>query len=164
MATNRDADYEVFLAAPMSALDPSEYGTRRDDALKLIDTLSKKYGVSPIYFAGTAITQASDFTGEPEALRSDLTALRRSRLFVLIYPRKMVTSALVEAGYALALRLPCLLFARDKTDLPYLLNQAEELGSSDLLPPLRILPLGDPTHTAHEVASFRGELDKRAGP
>ena len=74
----------------------------------------------------------------------------------------MVTSALVEAGYALALRLPCLLFVRNKADLPYLLRQAAQSGARDLLPPLRIAALGDPAQTAQEIAAFRDDICKRA--
>ncbi len=71
-----------------------------------------------------------------------MAALRAAHLFVMIYPGKIVTSALVEVGYAMALRLPCLLLVRDRDDLPYLLKQAERAGEAAQLPPIEIQTLG----------------------
>ncbi len=46
-----------------------------------------------------------------------------SRTFALVYPEPIVTSALFEAGYALALKLPSRYFVRDRDDLPYLMKE-----------------------------------------
>ena len=43
--------------------------------------------------------------------------------FVMILPEKMVTSCLVEVGYAIALDIPCLVFVRDRGHLPYVLQE-----------------------------------------
>src|SRR5271166_5837456 len=139
------AGYDLFLAAPMSALDESDYATERAGVLAEVE-------------------HPGGFTGEADALRRDLTALRHARLFVLIYPGKIVTSALVEVGYALALRLPCLLLVRDRSDLPYLLNQAEQTDAGDLLPPMRIELLGEPAQSARQIAAFRDQLHLAAAP
>jgi hypothetical protein len=166
MSSNRTLsrlkNYEVFIAAPMSALDASEYADRRAEVLSVIDCLSRRHGFGSVYYAGASISHPEGFTGKAESLRRDLIALRGAGLFVLLYPAKMVTSALVEVGYALALRLPCLLLVHDKTDLPYLLNQAEQSAASDLIPPLRILSLGDPAQTANQIAAFRDDVGKKA--
>jgi hypothetical protein len=155
----RTCKYELFIAAPMSALGNDEaYAVGRRNILELMERLSTTHGLEPIYYAGAAITDSTAFTGEANALRRDLEALRGSRLFVLIYPSKIVTSALVEVGYALALRLPCLLLVSDKNDLPYLLNQVEASEPSDLLPPLRIRLFRETALAAHEIAVFRQEL------
>lgn len=151
-------DYALFIAAPMSALQPTDYVGGREGVLAVIDELTRVHGFAGVYFAGAAISQATEFTAEDEALRRDITALRHSRLFVLLYPRKLVTSALVEVGFALALGLPCLLLVNDKADLPYLLNQAEEAGGLAGLPPLHIGGLGSPAETAARIAAFRDAL------
>jgi hypothetical protein len=158
----QSVSHDVFIAAPMSALDPSEYAGKRAEVLSVIDRLTNEHGFGNVYFAGAAISRPEAFTGEAESLRRDVTALRGARLFVLLYPRKMVTSALVEVGYALALHLPCLLLVRDKSDLPYLLDQAEQFGAGDLLPPLRIAALKDPAQTARQIAAFRDDIGKGA--
>jgi hypothetical protein len=159
---SRPKSYDVFIAAPMSALDASEYADRRAEVLSVIEGLTSFHGFGSVYYAGARISQPEGFSGNAESLRRDLVALRSARLFVLLYPAKMVTSALVEVGYALALRLPCLLLVHDKADLPYLLNQAEQSGASELIPPLRISTLGDPAQTASQIAAFRDDFGKKA--
>jgi hypothetical protein len=149
-----DPGYALFIAAPMSALQPNEYAGGRDDVLAVIDALAHEHGVSRVYFAGAAIHQVGEFTAEDEALRRDIAALRHSRLFVLLYPQKLVTSALVEVGFALGLGLPCLLLVNDRDDLPYLLHQAEEAGNRAGLPPLQIGRLGSAAETAARIAAF----------
>ncbi|HME20006.1 MAG TPA: hypothetical protein VKI44_01340 [Acetobacteraceae bacterium] len=158
------AGYDLFLAAPMSALDESDYATERAGVLAVVEQLGVLPGFARVYFAGAEIGHPGGFTGEADALRRDLTALRHARLFVLIYPGKIVTSALVEVGYALALRLPCLLLVRDRSDLPYLLNQAEQTDAGDLLPPMRIELLGEPAQSARQIAAFRDQLHLAAAP
>lgn len=154
--------YDAFVAAPMSALPGESYAAGRADVLHILERLSAAHGFGPVYFAGTGITGPEGFTGEAAALRQDLEALRAARLFVLVYPERIVTSALVEVGYALALRLPCLLLVRDPADLPYLLNQAASADAADLLPPLRIGRLGNAAETAARIAAFRDAMREEA--
>jgi len=152
--------YDLFIAAPMNALDEEAYDAGRDFVLELKKSLSTSYGLGRIYFAGTEATGRQAFTQEAAALRRDLEALRSSRLVVLIYPGKVVTSALVEIGYALALGLPCLLLVRDRDDLPYLLRRADQEAGGDLFPPIRTEILGGPDRAARQIALFRDALAK----
>jgi hypothetical protein len=150
--------YDTFIAAPMSSLDDVAYGLAREGVLAIMDKLSGAHGFGSIYFAGAKISGPKAFTGEAEALRRDLQALRDSHFFILVYPGKIVTSALVEVGYALALRLPCILLVNDRADLPYLLKQAETDRAGELLPPLRIVTFRDPEQAAGEIAAFYDEI------
>jgi hypothetical protein len=59
-----------------------------------------------------------------------LQALLESRYFVLLYPKKIVSSVLVEAGWALALGKTSIYFVDERSDLPFLLKQAEQAFSS----------------------------------
>ena len=52
--------YEVFIAAPMSALDPSEYAATAPRVLSIIDPLSNEHGFANVYFARAAISQPED--------------------------------------------------------------------------------------------------------
>jgi hypothetical protein len=160
-AFSQDHSYDLFIAAAMSALNSQDYATGRESILAVMTRLSKSHGFARIYFAGAAIAGSEDFTSASDALRNDLEALRNSKLFVLVYPTKLVTSALVEAGYALALRLPCLFLVRDKTDLPYLLNRAESGDAGDLLPPIKIGTFSSPVESAEQIAAFRNEMVDR---
>jgi hypothetical protein len=150
--------YDAFIAAPMSSLGDAAYTLERGDVLAIMERLRTVHGLGSIYFAGAAISGREAFTNEVDALQEDLRALRDSCSFVLVYLSKIVTSALVEVGYALALRLPCLLLVRDKSDLPYLLNQAERNSASDLLPPLKIEIIHGPEQAAKAISAFYNEI------
>ena len=58
-----------------------------------------------------------------QARADDLVALKQSHRFVLLYPQKLPTSALFEAGYALALDCDSHYFVRDRDDLPFLMRE-----------------------------------------
>lgn len=153
-----NSTYDLFIAAPMSALDTAGYAEGRAEVLALMDRLSAVHGFKRIYFAGAAISGPEAFTAGADALHRDVEGLRSSRLFTLLYPTKIVTSALVEVGYALALQLPCLLLVRDESDLPYLLRQAEKREAGDMLPPVKIAIYREPEHAARTIAEFRDKF------
>jgi hypothetical protein len=157
-STDNRPGYDLFIAAPMSAVDEATYGEGRAGILATIQRLETAHGFGAIYFAGAEIGGSASFTDRGEALRRDFAALRNANLFALIYPAKIVTSALVEVGYALALRLPCLLLVRDKQDLPYLLNEAGDGVAGDTLPLIQIEALRGPEQNARAIAAFRDQL------
>lgn len=135
-----DAGYDLFLSTPMSGLrDEQEYRSHRRFVLDVADVLRRDLGIERIYFAGSEVTSIYDFDAGEDALRSDLEALRESRALCLVYPRRLVSSVLIEVGMALALGKPCLLFVRKREDLPYLLISAEKLAGRDGLPEVRIV-------------------------
>jgi hypothetical protein len=65
---------------------------------------------------------------DPEhiAAKTDLEALTKSRRFVMIYPKEVVSSCLLEAGYALIKGIPFTYIVRSDDDLPYMLRGAVE--------------------------------------
>jgi hypothetical protein len=65
---------------------------------------------------------------DPEAIaaETDLAALIASRNFLMIYPSRLLSSCLLEAGYALVAGTPSVYFVRTDDDLPYLLRGAVE--------------------------------------
>lgn len=67
----------------------------------------------------------SDFDAADISIGSDLDALKESGKFILIYPEKIVSSVLVEAGIALALGKQSFFFGRTE-NFPFLLQQANQ--------------------------------------
>jgi hypothetical protein len=117
--------HDIFLSSPMAALPSTkEYEANRKLILELIDTFRRECGFDKIFYAGRDIGSVSDFDPEGISVKDDLKAIEESRYFVMIYHSKVVTSALVEAGCAVALRKPSLYFVRTEDDLPFLLKQA----------------------------------------
>lgn len=123
MISGPRSDYDVFLSAPMAAYaDDSAYVASRADVAKLFRAFTVECGMR-VYWAGERIEHMSDFDTIDVSVLDDLRALERSRSFVLVYPAKLATSALFEAGYALALKRPSHYFIRHREDLPFLLRE-----------------------------------------
>lgn len=119
--------YDVFLSTPMAAFSTdAEYRGARAEFKKVFDAL-KGCGLS-VYWAAENIEKMSDFDTLDVSVLDDLKALQESARFVLIYPQQIATSALFEAGYALALNRFSHYFVRDRDDLPFLMR---ELGGSN---------------------------------
>jgi hypothetical protein len=117
--------YDVFLSVPMAAFaDDGEYQPFRTEVLKVIHALHDR-GLS-VFCALEAIDSMRDFDTHGISAHDDIDILEHSGCFVMIYPQKLATSALFEAGYALALGRPSLYFVRNEQDLPYLMQRLPE--------------------------------------
>lgn len=117
------AEYDVFLSTPMAGFDnDADYQSARREMLKVFNALEQTCGFN-VFWAAKDIETIHDFDTVDVSAEQDIRALERSRCFILIYPRKLHTSALFEAGYALAKELNCHYFVRERRDLPFLMRE-----------------------------------------
>lgn len=115
--------YDVFLSTPMAAFKTdAEYRSGRAEFKKVFDALKQQCALS-VYWASEKIESIDDFDTLDVSAMDDLVALKQSHRFVLLYPQKLPTSALFEAGYALALDCDSHYFVRDRDDLPFLMRE-----------------------------------------
>lgn len=114
-------DLDIFLSAPMDSLG-AEYEGDRPGMLELLRALRKLPGCGRVYYAGENLPTPDDYDDEGLALRECLHHLRRARFFMMVYPKKVASSAILEAGIALMLGLPGVIFYRKSEDLPFLLR------------------------------------------
>lgn len=138
--------YDIFIAAPMSgSSDSFSYEESRLEILALMKRLRDDHGIARAYYAGETIETAEAFTDQTLALEKDIAAIRACAVFLMLYPERIVSSALVEIGYAMALGKPCIVLARDRADLPFLFGEAETLSGRSGVPPfaVRIYGSGD---------------------
>lgn len=92
--------YDVFLASPMQALDgDAAYNAQRADTLRVKEALRAHSATNTIYDAGEKLT-VGRWDPQDVAAEVDLEALRHSRYFLLLYPERITSSVLFEAGYA----------------------------------------------------------------
>ena len=113
---------KVFLASPISGFNTLEdYSEDRDKMFKLIDILEAKLG--KVFYAGKNIPNNSILDSDSE-IKRDFDAIRECQYFIMFYPDKIVSSVLVEAGYALALKKPSIYFVKNIKNLPFLLQFA----------------------------------------
>lgn len=115
--------FDVFLSAPMAAFaDDAAFQAGRAEFQKVYDVLVGYCGLR-VYWAAKDIHTMADYDTMDVSVQADLAALQSSRSFFLLYPERMVTSALFEAGYALALGRESHYFIRQREDLPFLMRE-----------------------------------------
>jgi|GEM_PF-1818200 len=118
--------HDVFISSPMAGFeDDMKYRQDRQNVLRILDSLRKECKFTSLVYAGRDVRSMEDFDAADLSVKDDFLALEESKYFVLLYPEKMLSSVLFEAGAALALRKPSLYFVRDRDDLPFLMKQAE---------------------------------------
>ncbi len=116
--------YDVFISCPMTSLDEAAYARMRDSIEALTDAIHAKGFIA--YSALRRVTIQGTVDPEAIAAENDLPALMASRNYVMIYPGKILSSCLLEAGYALVAGIPSLYFVKSDDDLPYMLRGAVE--------------------------------------
>jgi nucleoside 2-deoxyribosyltransferase len=123
--------YDLFLASPMAAFgNDEEYQRDRDNVLKIINAFKQEARFESVVYAGTEIKSVKDFDAADLSVNQDFQKLVESKYFVLLYPKKIASSVLVEAGWALALGKPSVYFVDNYDDLPFLLQKASQAFSS----------------------------------
>jgi len=116
--------YDVFISCPMTSIDEPEYGRLKTAVEALCQAITARG-----FHAYCALMRLTDREQpDPEAIAAemDFAALMASRHFVMIYPRRIISSCLLEAGYALVAGIPSVYFVRSDEDLPYTLRGAVE--------------------------------------
>ncbi len=116
--------YDVFISCPMTSLPEDGYARMRETIEALTDAITAKGFTA--YSAVRRITHQGNVDPEAIAAENDLPALTASRNFLMIYPGKILSSCLLEAGYALVAGIPSTYFVKSDDDLPYMLRGAVE--------------------------------------
>ena len=123
---NSEENYDIFISAPMAAFENNhKYEENRIFIIKLKQILKKECNLKSFY-AGDYIQTDLEFEAENISLRKDIGILKASKYFLMVYPEKLVSSVLVEAGLAMAMEKPSVYFVRNINHLPFLLKQAGE--------------------------------------
>lgn len=115
------AQAQVFVAAAMASLDDDAYAVLQRACVRVVDHLEGAHGLT-VQYAARDKPRKVEFDSSQIAWATDVALIRASRLFVLVYDQKVVTSALVELGIAYAVGIPCLMLVRDGVSPPYLLT------------------------------------------
>ena len=119
---NKKFGWDVFLAAPMAGIDSDEdFKNEMAKMEMLLKVLEDECNFKKIYFAGKGMKTKKDFDNAGLSVKDDTDAIKDSRLFILVYPKKIVSSVLYEAGIALAYGKPSFYFGNN---LPFLMTQA----------------------------------------
>jgi hypothetical protein len=130
------APINLFVAAPMSAYaDNAEFKNNRSRLVEFISGLRGSGKFDKIFCPAVELDDIDKFDQNEYAFAADLLALEQSDAFVLYYMPPLPvrpSSVLVEAGMAIALRLPSLFVVKRRGDLPYILKDADKVALSNV--------------------------------
>jgi hypothetical protein len=132
--------YEVFLASPMeSTTGRAAYEAERRAALDLKQALETWCGFS-VFYAGETLESSEAFETPEIAAETNFRILELAQFFVLLGRTKLSrpSSVHVEAGFALARKIPSLYFVQDPKALPYVLRKLGEHRNGQLLPAVSV--------------------------
>ena len=131
--------YAVFISTPMDAYtDDQSRQEHRKKILQIKDALRQCCQFEPTFYAGTDIVDEEGFQSPAVAIRQNFQKMQQSQRFIMIYPERLPSSILVEAGMALALGKDSVWFVKSGQSLPFLLREASNASKQDRLPNIRI--------------------------
>lgn len=116
--------FDAFVSAPMASVDDEAYREMRETVSAIVGDLKKHANMASVYYAGEEIETQADFDADVLAIKADFEKIRASRSFILLYPARIASSALIEVGFALALGKPVVIAVTNRDDLPFLLRSA----------------------------------------
>lgn len=124
--SKRHHRYDIFVSAPLAGFaTDKEIQADHDRVLPLVKCLEKELGLE-VFWAGRNICSRADFEAADIAVVDDVQAIRDSKYFLLLYPNKIVSSVLFEAGIALRSCLVSIYIVKNKEDLPFLMDSAAQ--------------------------------------
>src|SRR5262249_25559402 len=117
-AESAELKYDVFLSAPMAGYAKSKdkeknFERHNRDVKEAIEKLMVHAGVGEVFYAGQQIKPEKDFELRVVPINANMGGIRSSRYFIMIYPKQVVSSVLVEAGMAYAFGKPSLFLVQD---------------------------------------------------
>ena len=110
----------VYISAPMSNLPPEEYAVQKENLQELIKELQEK-NIRTIHCPASSI-DSNEWDGITTAINDNYSKLKQAQHLLVIYPKAIPTSALVEIGYGIAISKNIIIF--HKEELPYMLKDA----------------------------------------
>lgn len=117
----------VFISSPMASIeDPTEYQKFQKDMKQIQNALKISCKVKNVYYPGENIEGKERFEGKKKAINNNFHKLKECEYLLVVYPKALVTSVLVEIGYAIALSKKIIVFVKNKNDLPYILKEADK--------------------------------------
>lgn len=130
---SRKSKPRVFLAVPMAGLRTnSAYLKNRAFAMIVLSRLERSGAFGEIYCAIRQASSALQFAEPAEALRADYRALARCDVFLMLFPRPLVSGVLVETGIAIGLKKKICIACRNADDLPFILRGESKTRSKSL--------------------------------
>ena len=119
--------YDVFIAAPMASFNNNEeYVKARNEVMKVYNALVDACQYK-VYCALSNCETMDEFNAKNVSAIEDIDALKTSRIFIMILPRKMYSGVIFEAGYALSRKMFSVYFVEKRSDLPFMMQELPDI-------------------------------------
>lgn len=113
----------LFIASPIAGfVNESDYHTYKALLQSVIIEIEKISSLDNIYCELIRINNFSEYDSPATSVIKDIANIDASQYFLLLYPQKVVTSALIELGYAMAQKKNILIISSEKQILPYMVH------------------------------------------
>jgi len=147
----------AFFAFPMADVSSNaDYRDNRSFALDVLKEIETAAVFKDVYCAARELDSTARFSASADALLTDYRALLRADVFLMLYPRAALSSVLIEAGIAIALKKEICIVCRSIDDLPFLLRATgkhhAELPSIQIVEWLEAAP--DPSLVANKLLDY----------
>lgn len=129
-AKNHRFDYSIFLSFAIAGNKTKKQREDLNSDIKKLETKLEELGYSPIFNASNYFSNEHEYQPPEIAAREDFNAIEKCKNFLLYYPEKVPTSALIELGYALRDRDNILICSKDKHTLPFLARGLSDLDTN----------------------------------
>ena len=125
----------MFIASPIAGFtSEADYNKYKKLIKSVVGKIKKNNNnLNNIFCEITNINDISEYDSPASAVTKDLYHIDESEIFVLLYPKKVVSSALIELGYAISKRKKILIIASSKDILPYMV-----LGLDQVYPNIKV--------------------------
>ena len=115
----------VFISSPMASMENNEYTDFHNDIILIQKKLKDECKAKNVYYPGKLIDKPEKFDGHQKAVNQNFVKLKECEYLIVVYPKPLPSSVLVEIGYAIALSKKIIIFVKDPNDLPYMLHNSD---------------------------------------
>lgn len=115
-----DSSFDIFLSFAIAGNNSKVKRNVVEDYVNRLDSLLRECGYNSIFNASKYFEPSHEKQQPVDAAIEDFAAVENSKNFILLYPEKTPTSALMELGYALRDKRNILIISKDEHTLPFL--------------------------------------------
>ena len=127
--SNESERIGLFVSIPLrSYSEDGSFDQHQGEVRKVLSAIDEYLHLDRVYFGGRKLVDGKVKTREPSliAARDNMPALMKAQRFLMVYPERLATTSLTEAGIAFARGIPSVLFIRDPEDLPFGLRELHQ--------------------------------------
>lgn len=118
----------IFIATPIAGfLNKNDYKMYKKLIEEIVVEINRTNIFGNVYCEITNLDDIADYDSPAASVAKDFNNVLNSEYFILLYPQRVVSSALIELGYALAKGKKILIISSDKNALPYMALELDKI-------------------------------------